>query len=111
MRRGLLFNWNILIAFNLALHWYHFNFLFGNDFLVVLYSFLDGIEVLLDDFSRHCLHNFSLLVCDDLSLDWHLLHICPVFVLNHFLFVGHVADSALPCVLLDIPLTTSSCLT
>jgi hypothetical protein len=76
----------------------HFDLLFRNHFLVVLYPLLNGIKVLPDNFPGNGLDDRSLLVLDDFALDWHFLNVGSVFVFDDLLFVGNVIHSALPCV-------------
>lgn len=104
----ILFDRNVLIPFDLAFNWHHFYLFLRDDLLVILDALLDGIVILLDHFPRDCLYDLPLLVGDDLALDWHFLHVCPVLILDYLLLVGHVAHPALTCLNRHVPFTTYS---
>lgn len=91
----LLLNRHVLIPLDLLLNRHHFYFSLRDDLLVVFYALFDCIEVLRDDFSWYCLHDFALLVADYLAFDWHFLNVGAILVLDYLLLVGHVTHSTL----------------
>lgn len=106
MIRGLLFNGDVFVPFDLLLHGYHFDPLFRNDFLMILYSLFDGVVVCLGDFVRNRLDDPPLLVLDNFLLDRHSFNPLPVLVLDDLLLVRYVVYPALPYLTVTIPFTT-----
>lgn len=95
IRYKLLLNWHILDFFYLFLNRDNLNFFLRDYFLVVLRNFLDCIIVLLDHLSRDSLNNFSFLIVDYFSSFGNHFFVGPGFVVDHFLFIRHVLNSAL----------------
>ena len=90
-----LFYWNVLISFDFFLNLHHLYLLLRNNLLVVLNPMLNRVVLSLDNLLRDGLHYSTLFQSGLFLLNWHPFHILAVLILDNFLLIRDIVDSAL----------------